>query len=454
MLQAMVMSLGAIYAFIPIVIIIILIAAAAGLSRGTDIFQVFGIGALIGIGSSIGKGGTGTSIKGAGKSYGNSKAFKGMGTAAAKTIKGSGNKEFLKKVAAGHSSIINNFEAAASTGKIGGIKLSSGEKAALASATFAVSAHAQGYKTSIGRLDSAKSTLSQHINMAVVSGAKAPKTHGFIYGRGASQGNPKAYSNKVIGSYVSKKNKTERGKFLTWLSGGKKVTGGAEPRVIISLGLAATVYGAATSLMSRSSKDRLSRPADPNAFGSSRWGRVRQEALQKKLDREAKPFKKEAEKLEKNANKAQNAYHDAIVAELKKTNEGRELLRKIRLVSNPGYDSRAGMPPPPLKQDFSGKDVISGFKDYYFNFGRNLKSSLFKESNSLKEEPGINESNAFEPKNILSKSTDEIDKNTEQGHQKLPEDAEKQASESQTEPKSTENPVHSEGDSHETETKG
>jgi hypothetical protein len=64
MVIAIVLSLGAIYAFIPIVIILILIGAAVGLTRGTDIFAALGIGALIGIGATTGKGGTGKGIAG------------------------------------------------------------------------------------------------------------------------------------------------------------------------------------------------------------------------------------------------------------------------------------------------------------------------------------------------------------------------------------------------------
>ncbi len=44
------LSLGDINAIIPIIIIIILIAAAAGLTRGFDIFSLFGLGTLAGIG--------------------------------------------------------------------------------------------------------------------------------------------------------------------------------------------------------------------------------------------------------------------------------------------------------------------------------------------------------------------------------------------------------------------
>ncbi len=53
-LAGVVLSFGGVYAFVPIVIIVILIAAAAGLSRGTSIFSAFGIGAIIGIGGSLG----------------------------------------------------------------------------------------------------------------------------------------------------------------------------------------------------------------------------------------------------------------------------------------------------------------------------------------------------------------------------------------------------------------
>ncbi|MCL4374112.1 MAG: hypothetical protein M1360_04005 [Candidatus Marsarchaeota archaeon] len=51
-----VLSIGAIYAFIPIIIIIILIAAAAGLMRGTDIFALLGIGTIMGMASGAGRG--------------------------------------------------------------------------------------------------------------------------------------------------------------------------------------------------------------------------------------------------------------------------------------------------------------------------------------------------------------------------------------------------------------
>ncbi len=49
-----ILSFGAVYALIPLLIIIILIAAAAGISRGYDIFAIFGIGVLAGIGGKSG----------------------------------------------------------------------------------------------------------------------------------------------------------------------------------------------------------------------------------------------------------------------------------------------------------------------------------------------------------------------------------------------------------------
>ena len=55
-----VLSLGAVYAYIPIIIIIILIAAAAGLSRGWSIFTLFGFAAI----SNFGRSGTGGVGKG------------------------------------------------------------------------------------------------------------------------------------------------------------------------------------------------------------------------------------------------------------------------------------------------------------------------------------------------------------------------------------------------------
>ncbi len=46
----LIFTLGAIYALIPLIIILILIAAAAGSTRGASIFEIFGISALVGIG--------------------------------------------------------------------------------------------------------------------------------------------------------------------------------------------------------------------------------------------------------------------------------------------------------------------------------------------------------------------------------------------------------------------
>ncbi len=49
MLLAIILSIGAVYAFIPIVIIIILILAARG-AGGKDFFELFGVGTLLGLG--------------------------------------------------------------------------------------------------------------------------------------------------------------------------------------------------------------------------------------------------------------------------------------------------------------------------------------------------------------------------------------------------------------------
>ncbi|MGC9156879.1 MAG: hypothetical protein ACP5GD_01685 [Candidatus Micrarchaeia archaeon] len=50
------LSFGSINALIPIIIIIILIAAAGGLMRGYDLFALFGLGALVGVGGAAKKG--------------------------------------------------------------------------------------------------------------------------------------------------------------------------------------------------------------------------------------------------------------------------------------------------------------------------------------------------------------------------------------------------------------
>ncbi len=56
MLIPVLLSLGALNALVPVIIILILIAAAAGLSRGTDLFALFGVGAMIGMGAGFTQG--------------------------------------------------------------------------------------------------------------------------------------------------------------------------------------------------------------------------------------------------------------------------------------------------------------------------------------------------------------------------------------------------------------
>jgi|GEM_PF-1938373 hypothetical protein len=57
-----ILSLGTIYAFIPIIVIIILILAARGSARGEDFFSIFGITTLINLAGGIGGGGAGKGI--------------------------------------------------------------------------------------------------------------------------------------------------------------------------------------------------------------------------------------------------------------------------------------------------------------------------------------------------------------------------------------------------------
>ncbi len=61
---AVLLSFNAIYALIPIIVIIILISAAAGLSRGYDIFRIFGIGSLLGFSVGTQRGLRGTAYMG------------------------------------------------------------------------------------------------------------------------------------------------------------------------------------------------------------------------------------------------------------------------------------------------------------------------------------------------------------------------------------------------------
>ena len=52
-----------VYTLAPIIIILLFILAAAGLNRGTSIFNLFGLGALMGIGAGVGKGGAGKGLR-------------------------------------------------------------------------------------------------------------------------------------------------------------------------------------------------------------------------------------------------------------------------------------------------------------------------------------------------------------------------------------------------------
>ncbi|HVC58617.1 MAG TPA: hypothetical protein VND15_04040 [Candidatus Acidoferrales bacterium] len=61
-LVPVVLSIGAIYALIPLMVIVALIAAAAGLSRGASIFQFFGFDALVGLAGGVGAGAAGKGI--------------------------------------------------------------------------------------------------------------------------------------------------------------------------------------------------------------------------------------------------------------------------------------------------------------------------------------------------------------------------------------------------------
>ena len=54
-IYSIILSVGAINALVPVLIIIVFIGAAAGLSRGFSFFNLFGIGTLVGL-SPRGKG--------------------------------------------------------------------------------------------------------------------------------------------------------------------------------------------------------------------------------------------------------------------------------------------------------------------------------------------------------------------------------------------------------------
>ncbi|MDE1854723.1 MAG: hypothetical protein KGH57_00145 [Candidatus Micrarchaeota archaeon] len=137
-----VLSFGAIYALIPLLIIIILIAAAAGISRGYDIFSIFGIGVLAGIGGAASRGGKATGsiagktaykgragsvlVRPMGKSIAGKMLGKGVAGTAGK-IKGVGNTIKAKQLANDLKSMQKGGELSTSNlGKAQGVKLAAG----------------------------------------------------------------------------------------------------------------------------------------------------------------------------------------------------------------------------------------------------------------------------------------------------------------------------------------
>ncbi len=144
-----VLSIGAIYAFIPIVIIIILIAAAVGLTRGRDLFAVFGIGALMGIKGATATGGSGRGLKtGLNVPKGTLKAAKSTG-GLGKGI-GKGVSKSAKKGPEGPEAA--HVEALAASGRdaqLRGIKPTAAQAAAMAAmATVAGTATGMAYSES------------------------------------------------------------------------------------------------------------------------------------------------------------------------------------------------------------------------------------------------------------------------------------------------------------------
>jgi len=71
---------GQIYELAPLIVILILIVAAAGLTRGADIFSLFGIGTLMGLAGGMGSGGAGRGLKGASVQRRIAKSFKKLGS--------------------------------------------------------------------------------------------------------------------------------------------------------------------------------------------------------------------------------------------------------------------------------------------------------------------------------------------------------------------------------------
>jgi len=137
------LSFNAIYALVPLVVIAILILAAAGLTRGKDVFEIFGFGTLFGFAQ--GQGG-GTAGKGLAKQKVNLKDVKLLGivggspgpamrmasaiNASVGKVKSNNlaKKETTANIIAGHSAT-KAAEAALKTGKLpSGIKISSSEQ--------------------------------------------------------------------------------------------------------------------------------------------------------------------------------------------------------------------------------------------------------------------------------------------------------------------------------------
>lgn len=91
MLGWVALSIGNIYTLIPIAIIVILIAAAAGLARGMDIFALFGVDTLAGLGRGIGGGKAGTGLGSAAR-YRSQSALAGIKSASQRAGKARADK--------------------------------------------------------------------------------------------------------------------------------------------------------------------------------------------------------------------------------------------------------------------------------------------------------------------------------------------------------------------------
>ena len=309
------LSIGAIYAFIPIVIILILIAAAVGLSRGGDIFAFLGLGVLASR-AQYG-GGVGRTIKGV-KYKGQSQA-KGAGTAIGRGASKKGIRQWKSDTAARKAAV--NEVAAGLIAQKAATTPQSGVGAMIAYKEGTLFRGSVGAETALKKAGAAP-TLTPLVSYARTYDQRTGKYAGPGVAGAKTPIAPPGASHK-LGTYTVKSpTGTAQTATIPKLTIAKR---GTNPFSAAGRGLMATPL----AITSRMSWDRLRRPISPNAgrLGYAS-GDFRQRALQVKQTRVNT-------KIELGNERKANEYNARVVSEFKKRSpeEYRQVMREARFAA-------------------------------------------------------------------------------------------------------------------------